>query len=170
MRCPAWRTAQGNPADHPVLLADLLGIKEAAELLGLGVGRNRRRQSHSKSFGTSPLDPFQARAHVPVAAMEVVPLWRRAVEADLQGHAIARQRVQRFEPPSGKQHAVGEHRGRRGGGAGGRISPMSVSRNGSPPVTKISSTPSSAASIAIRCTRSRPSARRGALGEERTQQ
>ena len=51
-----------------------------------------------------------------------------------------------------------------------RIPPMSASRKGSPPVTKISLTPSSAASWAIRRTRSRPSARRGALGEERTQQ
>jgi len=51
-----------------------------------------------------------------------------------------------------------------------RIPPMSGSRKGSPPVTKISPMPSSAASLAMRCTRSRPSARRGALGEERTQQ
>ena len=51
-----------------------------------------------------------------------------------------------------------------------KMSPMSSSRNGSPPVTKISPTPSAAASLAIRRTRSRPSARRGAFGEERTQQ
>src|SRR6266700_1725349 len=51
-----------------------------------------------------------------------------------------------------------------------RISPMSGSMNGSPPVTKISLTPSSAASAVIRRTRASPSARRGALGEERTQQ
>jgi iron complex transport system substrate-binding protein len=43
---------------------------------------------------------------------------------------------------------------------------MSGSRKGSPPVTKISLTPSSAASVAIRRTRSRPSPRRDALGGE----
>ena len=50
------------------------------------------------------------------------------------------------------------------------ISPMSSSRNGSPPVRKISCTPSCAASLAIRRTRARPSGRRLALGEDRTQQ
>jgi len=51
-----------------------------------------------------------------------------------------------------------------------RISPMFSSRNGSPPVTKISLTPSSGASPVIRCTRASPSSRRGTLGDERTQQ
>ena len=41
---------------------------------------------------------------------------------------------------------------------------MSASRNGSPPVTKISLTPISAASLAIRRTRARPSSRRGYFG------
>jgi hypothetical protein len=47
---------------------------------------------------------------------------------------------------------------------------MSASKKGSPPVTNISLTPSSAASVAIRWMRVRPSSRRGALGEERTEQ
>ena len=51
-----------------------------------------------------------------------------------------------------------------------RMWPISSSRNGSPPVTKISSTPSCAASRAIRCTRASPSSRRGTVGDERTQQ
>ncbi len=45
--------------------------------------------------------------------MTVVALWRRTVEADLQGDASARQRAQCCQPDSGKQHAVGEDRRRR---------------------------------------------------------
>ena len=50
----------------------------------------------------------------------VVALGRRTVEADLQRQAIARQCAQRFQPSPDEQHAVGEHGGRRGGGAGGQ--------------------------------------------------
>jgi hypothetical protein len=102
--------------------------------------------------------------------MAVVPRGLRAVEADLQvtrsrgnERSVSRRRPANSMPlvrtvvAAVAAHAV-------------KISPMSGSRKGSPPVTKISLTPSSAASLAIRRTRSMPSARRGALGEERTQQ
>ena len=49
--------------------------------------------------------------------MAIVPFGRRAVEADLQGHAISWQRTERLEPPPRKEHAVGEHCRRSGGGA-----------------------------------------------------
>jgi hypothetical protein len=50
--------------------------------------------------------------------MEVVPVWRRAVQADLQDNSIARQRSQYFPAPPGKQHSVRQHRGRSGRSAG----------------------------------------------------
>ena len=78
-------------ADHTILVRDLLGIEEATELLGLGVGRDGRRQPHPKLFRASALDTAPcARPRAP-AAMAVVPRGLRAVEADLQGHTIARQ-------------------------------------------------------------------------------
>jgi len=45
-----------------------------------------------------------------VSAVAVVSLRRRAIEADLQDHAVARQRSECQEPPPQEQHAVGEHR------------------------------------------------------------
>ena len=45
---------------------------------------------------------------------QVVQCWRRAVQADLQDNSIARQRSQAFRAPSGKEHSVGQHRGRSG--------------------------------------------------------
>lgn len=50
--------------------------------------------------------------------MALVALRRRAIEADLKGDALTRQRTQRREPASGKQHAVGEDGGRRSRGTG----------------------------------------------------
>ena len=88
---PRGEAAQRNVADHTILVRDLLGIEEATELLGLGVGRDGRRQPHPKLFRASALDTAPcARPRAP-AAMAVVPRGLRAVEADLQGHTIARQ-------------------------------------------------------------------------------
>src|SRR5712664_416242 len=106
------RASQGNSPDHPVLLTKVMGVKEAAELLGLRISRHCRRQSHPESFGTGQLDPLPGACPCPLSTMAVVALRCRTVEADLQGHAFALQRAQRFEPTSGKQHAVGEDRGR----------------------------------------------------------
>ena len=83
--------AQRDAADHPILLGDLLGIEEAAELLGLVIAGDGRRQSHAKPFRASALDALPRARPCALAAMAVVPLRRRAVEADLQRHALARQ-------------------------------------------------------------------------------
>src|SRR5258708_34358119 len=50
--------SQDNSPDHPVLLADVMGVKEAAELLGLRVSCHRRRQPYPQSFATGPPDPL----------------------------------------------------------------------------------------------------------------
>ena len=109
--------AQRNMADHPVPLVDLSSVYETTELLGLTVGRYGRRQPHAKSLGPSPLDASPCAHPGAVSAMLVVPARCWAVEADLQSHAIARQRAQRRKPPSREEHAVGEDRRRRRGGA-----------------------------------------------------
>ena len=102
--------------------------------------------------------------------MAVVPLRRRAVEADLQRHAIAGQGAQRFEPPPREQHAVGEHRRRRGGGARSQDLADVCEQKG------LAAGHEDFADAKVGCfagdppNRARPSARRGALGEERTQQ
>jgi hypothetical protein len=49
--------------------------------------------------------------------MAIVPVWSRAVQADLQGNSIAGQHSQRFCTPPDKQHAVGQHCGRSCGSA-----------------------------------------------------
>src|SRR5258708_1125824 len=84
-------TAQRNAADHAVVLADLLGVEEATELLGLAVGGDSRRQSHPKPFCASALDAPPGTRPRALSAMAVVPLGGGAVEADLQCHAIAWQ-------------------------------------------------------------------------------
>src|SRR5580704_2900064 len=111
---------QGNSPDHAVLLADVMGVKEAAEFLGLRIRRHCRRQSYLESFGASLLDSFPCTCPCPLSTMVVVALRRRAVEADLQGYALALQGAQRFEPTSTKQHAVGEDRDWRRRGARGK--------------------------------------------------
>ena len=114
--------------------------------------------------------PFHARAHVPV------PRWRSCRSGVGLSRLICsvtrsrgNERSASSRRPANSMPLVSTVVGAAAAHAA-RISPMSASRKGSPPVTKISLTPSSAASLAIRCTRARPSARRGALGEERTQQ
>jgi len=82
---------QGIAADHPVLLRDLSSIEEMTEFLGLGVGRDGRRQSHSKSFCASALDACQCTRPAAGSAMAVVLRGRRTVEADLQGQTVTRQ-------------------------------------------------------------------------------
>src|SRR6516225_6910153 len=106
--------SQGNSPDYPVLLVEMMCIEEAAELLGLCVSRHRRCQPYTESFGAGPLDSLPGACPCPLSTMALVALRRRAVEADLKGYALARQRAQCFELLSGKQHAVGKDRGRRG--------------------------------------------------------
>jgi hypothetical protein len=52
-------TAQGNSADHPIRLADLARVEEAAEILALIVARGRRRHSHAEAFGARAFDALQ---------------------------------------------------------------------------------------------------------------
>src|SRR5215472_14046060 len=105
------RASQRNSPDHPVLIADLMGIEESAELLSLRLGRHCRSQAHTESLGTGPLDSLPGARPRPLSTMAVVALRRRTVEADLQGDALARQRAQRLKPTPYKQHAVSEDRG-----------------------------------------------------------
>jgi hypothetical protein len=49
--------------------------------------------------------------------MEVVQFWRSAVQADLQDNSITGQRSHGFYASSGKDHSVGQHRGRGGSSA-----------------------------------------------------
>src|SRR5260221_5618748 len=55
-KCYARRreATQCNAADHPVLLGDLLGIHEAAELLGLRLTGHCPRQSNPKPLRSRP--------------------------------------------------------------------------------------------------------------------
>src|SRR6266581_3524383 len=105
--------SQRDAPYNPVLLADAMGVEESAELLALRVARHGRRQSHAESFGACPLDSLPGARPCTLAAMAFMTLRRRAVETDLESDAPARQRAQHLEPLSGKQHAVGEHCGRR---------------------------------------------------------
>ena len=84
------------------------------ERLSLGIGRNRGRQSHSKAMRTSALNTFACARPCAGSAMEVVQFWRSAVQADLQDNSITGQRSQAFYASSGKEHSVGQHRGRSG--------------------------------------------------------
>ena len=102
--------------------------------------------------------------------MAFVALGRGAVEADLQvtlSRGNARSVSSRL--PENSMPLVRTVVGAAAAQAA-MISPISGSIKGSPPVTKISFTPSPAASTTIRRTRARPSSRRGAFGDERTQQ
>ena len=83
--------AQGNAADHPVLLVDFLSIEEATELVCFVIAGNGGSQTHPKPFGASTLYASPRARPCAFSAMAVVPLRRRAVEADLQRDALARQ-------------------------------------------------------------------------------
>src|SRR6266567_2888467 len=82
-KCDALRgeTPQCNAADHPVLLADPLGIEEATELLGLVVSGDGRCQSQPEPFRASALNTFPCTHPCALSTMAVVPLGRRTVEA-----------------------------------------------------------------------------------------
>src|SRR5258707_525561 len=92
-KCDALRgeTPQCNAPDHPVLLADPLGIEEATELLGLVISGDGRCQSHPEPFRASAFNTLPRAHPCALSAMAVVPLGRRTVEADLQRQAIAWQ-------------------------------------------------------------------------------
>src|SRR5260370_4303826 len=81
-KCDALRreAAQRNAADHPVFLADVVGIEEAAELLSLGVSRHCRGQSHPKSFGASAPDPVPCTRPCALSPTRVRSLWRPAAK------------------------------------------------------------------------------------------
>src|SRR5258708_16117493 len=49
------RASERNSPDHPVLLAHVMGVKEAAALFGLSVTSTSRRQPHPQSFDAHPL-------------------------------------------------------------------------------------------------------------------
>ena len=163
-------TPQRDPADHPILVLNLVCIEEATELLSLAIIGDGGRQSNPEPFPASSLNTLPGAQPGARSPMAVMKLRRRTVEADLQRQAIAWQRTERLQPPppssiplvSTVVGAAAMHEA--------RISPISVSRKGSPPVTKISPTPILAASLVIRRTRERPSSLLGTLGEERTQQ
>jgi len=84
-------SSQGNSPDDPVLLADLVGIKEAAEFLGLQISRHCCRQSYPETFGADQLDPLPCARPCPHSTMALEKLRRWAVEADLESHALGRQ-------------------------------------------------------------------------------
>src|SRR5712675_303300 len=153
-----------------LILAREMPVAAAARFVGIADKRLWRVLQYYVARAVGTLDLGSARAHVPS------PRWRscrsgvglsrlickvtrsrcneRSVSSRLPANSIP---LVRTVTGAAAAHAA-------------RISPISGSINGSPPVTKISLTPSSAASMAIRRTRSIPRARRGALGDERTQQ
>ncbi len=108
------RATQRNPADYSVFCRNLFLIEELTERLSLGIGRDCGRQAHSKAKRTSALNPFACARPCAGPAMEVMQFWRCAVQADLQDNSIPRQRLQTLRAPSGKEHSVGQHRGRSG--------------------------------------------------------
>src|SRR5206468_5976152 len=112
--------SQRNPPDHPVLLANIMSVKEAAELIGLCVSRDCSRQTHPESFSAGPFDSLPGACPCPISTMAVVALRRGTIEANLEGYALARQRAQRCKPTPGKQHAVSENCRRRRRSARGK--------------------------------------------------
>ena len=75
--------AQSDPANDAILFGNLFPIEEVTEFLSLGITRNRCRESDAKSFCTSALDPFVCSLPCSRPAVQVVPVWSRAVQADL---------------------------------------------------------------------------------------
>ena len=75
--------AQRYAADDSVFFDDLLRIEEAAELLGLRLGGHGGRQAHPKALPASKLYALPRTRPCASTAMAIVPLRRRAVEADL---------------------------------------------------------------------------------------
>src|SRR6516165_5497130 len=73
--------AQGNSPNHPVLLADVMGVKEVPKLLCLGISRYCRRQPYAESLGARPLDSFPGACPCPLSTTAIVALRRRTVEA-----------------------------------------------------------------------------------------
>jgi hypothetical protein len=96
------RATQRDPADYSVFCSNLLLIEELTELLSLGIGRNRRRKSNSKTLRASSLNTFACARPSAGPAMKVVQFWRGAVQADLQDNSIAGQGSQAFCAASGK--------------------------------------------------------------------
>src|SRR2546423_1828680 len=82
-------TTQRDPAYESVFPRNLLFVEQLTELLGLEIGRNGGCESHSKTLRTSVLNPSSCSRPCARSAVEVVPLWRRAVQTDLQDNPIA---------------------------------------------------------------------------------
>src|SRR6201988_1351377 len=96
------KATQRDPAYHAVFCCNSFLVEESTELLSLRIGRNTRRQSHSKTLLASALDAFARARPCSGPAMEVVQPWRGAVQADLQDNSISRQRSQAFRARPGK--------------------------------------------------------------------
>src|SRR5258708_40198371 len=82
------RTTVCDPAYDSAFCRNLLLVEELTELFSLGIGRNGRRQSHSKTLRTSAPDAFPCARPCAGPAMEVVQLWRSLIQADLQDNSI----------------------------------------------------------------------------------
>src|SRR3974377_1537696 len=101
------KTTEGDSADHPVSFADLSTVQKLAELGRLGVGCDRRGQSHAKSLRLRPLNALPRFGPCPSSTMVIVARGRRTVEADLQCNPVARQCPQNFQASLDKKHSVG---------------------------------------------------------------
>ena len=104
-----------------------LTVQELAELGRFGVRRDRCGQSHAKSLRPRPLNALPRFGPSTCSTMLIVALGRRAIEADLQCHPIARQCAQNFQASPDKKHPVGQY-GRRGGRRAGRQNVTDVAK------------------------------------------
>src|ERR1700749_5069710 len=75
--------AQGNAPDHPVLIPDVMRVKEAGKLLIFLVARHRRGQPDAKAFDACELDSLPGSIPRSRSAMRVMSIGRRTIEADL---------------------------------------------------------------------------------------
>jgi hypothetical protein len=136
------------------------------KFLGLGIGRDGCRHSHAKSLPRERVRCLPMRA----PSCRFLDCGRAARVSGYRGGSATRHAVRGNDRsvssrrPANSMPLVRTVVGAAAAHAA-RILPMSRSRNGSPPVTKISLTPSSAASVAIRRTRSTPSARAAPLAK-----
>src|SRR5262245_29576281 len=108
------RATQCDPSYESVFSRNLLLVEEFTEFPGFVVCRNSRGQSHSKSLRPGVLNTCSRARPCSRAPMEIVPLWCRAVQTDLQDNSIAGQCSQAFCTSPAKQHSIGQHCGRCG--------------------------------------------------------
>src|SRR5215472_9481328 len=84
------KSTKGDTADDPILLANLTTIQEFSEFLGFRVGRDACGQAHPKPLSPRPFYPPPRFSPSAGAAVVIVALSGRTVEADLQCHALTR--------------------------------------------------------------------------------